>query len=33
VLDIDSPYVGRFTEADRDGLTKIVAIIEDYLKK
>ena len=33
VLDIDSPYVGRFTEDDRDGLTRIVAIIEDYLKK
>ena len=33
VLDIDSPYVGRFTEDDRGGLTKIVAIIEDYLEK
>ena len=33
VLDIDSPYVGRFTEDDREGLTKIVAIIEDYLEK
>ena len=33
VLDIDSPYVGRFTEDDREGLTRIVAIIEDYLKK
>ena len=33
VLDIDSPYVGRFTEADRDGLTKIVAVIEEYLEK
>ena len=32
VLDIDSPYVGRFTEDDREGLTKIVAIIEDYLE-
>ena len=32
VLDIDSPYVGRFTETDRDGLTKIVAIIEEYLE-
>lgn len=32
VLDIDSPYVGRFTEDDRGGLTKIVAIIEDYLE-
>ena len=33
VLDIDSPFVGRFTENDREGLTEIVAIIEDYLKK
>lgn len=32
VLDIDSPYVGRFTEDDREGLSKIVAIIEDYLE-
>jgi GAF domain-containing protein len=32
VLDIDSPYVGRFTEDDQEGLTKIVAIIEDYLE-
>ena len=28
VLDIDSPMLGRFTEADRDGLKAIVEIIE-----
>ena len=31
VLDIDSPYVGRFTEEDREGLEKIVAILENIL--
>ena len=31
VLDIDSPFVGRFTEADREGLQKIVAILERLL--
>ena len=31
VLDIDSPYVGRFTEYDRDGLTKIVEVLEKIL--
>ncbi|MGM9590776.1 MAG: GAF domain-containing protein [Faecousia sp.] len=31
VLDIDSPVVGRFTEADREGLSKIVAIVEKFL--
>ena len=31
VLDIDSPFVGRFTEADREGLRKIVAILERIL--
>ena len=31
VLDIDSPYVGRFTEADRDGLKKIVEVLERVL--
>ena len=31
VLDIDSPYVGRFTEEDREGLEKIVAILEKIL--
>lgn len=33
VLDIDSPYVGRFTEEDREGLTKIVEILEGVLSK
>ena len=31
VLDIDSPYVGRFTEADREGLKKIVEVLERIL--
>ena len=31
VLDIDSPYVGRFTEYDREGLKKIVAVLERVL--
>ena len=31
VLDIDSPYVGRFTEEDREGLEKIVAVLERIL--
>lgn len=31
VLDIDSPVVGRFSEADREGLSKIVAIVEKFL--
>lgn len=31
VLDIDSPYVGRFTEADRTGLEKVVAVLEGVL--
>ena len=31
VLDIDSPTVGRFTEADRDGLKKIVEVLEQVL--
>ena len=32
VLDIDSPFVGRFTEADRDGLEKITAVLERILE-
>lgn len=28
VLDIDSPMIGRFTEADQDGLKNIVEMIE-----
>ena len=31
VLDIDSPHIGRFTEADRAGLEKFVAILENRL--
>ena len=31
VLDIDSPYVGRFTEDDRDGLENVVKALEDVL--
>ena len=33
VLDIDSPYVGRFTETDREGLEKIVSILEEMLAR
>lgn len=32
VLDIDSPFVGRFTEEDRVGLEKIVAVLERILE-
>ena len=31
VLDIDSPCIGRFTEADKDGLTKVIGILEQIL--
>lgn len=31
VLDIDSPHIGRFTEADRKGLSEFVAILESRL--
>lgn len=31
VLDIDSPYIGRFTEEDREGLQGIVAVLESIL--
>ena len=31
VLDIDSPYVGRFAEEDKLGLAKIVAVLEGVL--
>ena len=31
VLDIDSPYVGRFTDADREGLEKVVQVLERVL--
>ena len=32
VLDIDSPFVGRFTEEDREGLERIVEVVEGFLK-
>ena len=31
VLDIDSPYIGRFSEEDRKGLESVVTIIENAL--
>lgn len=31
VLDIDSPLVGRFTEADQEGLEAVVRILEQVL--
>ncbi len=31
VLDIDSPLIGRFTEEDRIGLEKFVAVLETML--
>ena len=31
VLDIDSPLIGRFDEEDRDGLGKVVCVIEEML--
>lgn len=33
VLDIDSPHVGRFTEADKLGLQKIVVVLERALER
>ena len=33
VLDIDSPYIGRFSEADRQGLEEFVKILEICLKR
>ena len=31
VLDIDSPAIGRFTEADQKGLEKVVGVLEQVL--
>lgn len=31
VLDIDSPFIGRFTEEDKAGLQKFVAVLETIL--
>ena len=28
VLDIDSPYIGRFTEEDREGLERVAGVVE-----
>ena len=33
VLDIDSPSIGRFSEADRQGLTRFVTLLERVLEK
>ena len=33
VLDIDSPFVGRFTEEDRAGLEAAAKIIEGFLQR
>ena len=33
VLDIDSPTVGRFTHADREGLEEFVRVIESSIMK
>ena len=32
VLDIDSPTVGRFTDADREGLEQVAAVLEAMLE-
>ena len=31
VLDIDSPHIGRFSEADREGLEAVVTVLENIL--
>ena len=33
VLDIDSPFIGRFTEEDRAGLQKFVDVLEAVLER
>ena len=33
VLDLDSPRLSRFTEADREGLERFAAILEDMLAR
>ena len=33
VLDIDSPFIGRFTEEDQTGLQQFVAVLEKILEK
>ena len=31
VLDIDSPHIGRFTEEDKAGLSKVIGVLEQIL--
>ena len=31
VLDIDSPHIGRFSETDKEGLEKVVKVLENML--
>jgi GAF domain-containing protein len=31
VLDIDSPHIGRFSETDKEGLEKVVKVLENTL--
>ena len=33
VLDVDSPFIGRFTEEDRIGLQKFVDVLESVLER
>ena len=33
VLDIDSPFIGRFTEEDKEGLKQIVDVLESILAR
>ena len=33
VLDIDSPFIGRFTEDDKAGLEKFIAVLETMLER
>jgi len=33
VLDIDSPHIGRFTEADEKGLLQVVKVLENLLMR
>ena len=33
VLDIDSPNIGRFAEADREGLLQVVKVLEKLLSR
>lgn len=33
VLDIDSPYIGRFDEVDQEGLKNVVSVLEEMFKR